>query len=189
MKYLIFIFLIFLNFSCSNNRSVYWCGDHACINNKERKAYFKTTMIMEKRNISNKIYKDKSEANKIIKQAKSNEKKRISDEKKFLNEEKINRKKETKNKKEFAKQSKKERKNKIKEQKKLDKLANIKEKKLIKSEKKLSKKNLSSNKDQFNLKDKEIKAQIENKYFDQLVQKILKKNSLKDYPDINKTPE
>ena len=52
MKYSIFLFLaFFLLFACSNNKSVYWCGDHACINNKEKKAYFKKTMIVEKRDL------------------------------------------------------------------------------------------------------------------------------------------
>ena len=37
MKYLIFLVFGFLLFSCSNSKSVYWCGDHACINKKERK--------------------------------------------------------------------------------------------------------------------------------------------------------
>ena len=27
--------------SCSANKGVYWCGDHSCINKKEKEAYFK----------------------------------------------------------------------------------------------------------------------------------------------------
>ena len=59
MKYLILlIFLLFL-FSCSNGKRVYWCGDHACINNKEKKSYFKKTMIVEVRELSKQNKKSK----------------------------------------------------------------------------------------------------------------------------------
>ena len=43
---LIFIFMI----SCTNNKGVYWCGDHPCINKEEKEAYFKKTMIVEVKN-------------------------------------------------------------------------------------------------------------------------------------------
>ena len=33
--------------SCAPNKKVYWCGDHPCINKKEKEAYFKKTMIVE----------------------------------------------------------------------------------------------------------------------------------------------
>ena len=45
-KNIYFIFIIFI-ISCSPNKGVYWCGDHACANNKEKEAYFKKTMIVE----------------------------------------------------------------------------------------------------------------------------------------------
>ena len=54
MKFFILLFFAFLFFGCSKNTSVYWCGDHACINNKEKEAYFKKTMIVEKRDLSKK---------------------------------------------------------------------------------------------------------------------------------------
>ena len=37
-------------FGCSAGKGVYWCGDHPCINKKEKEAYFKKTMIVEVRN-------------------------------------------------------------------------------------------------------------------------------------------
>ena len=49
MKIVFSFIIIFLVFSCSNNREVYWCGDHACINKKEKETYFKETMIVEKK--------------------------------------------------------------------------------------------------------------------------------------------
>ena len=36
--------------SCTNNKGVYWCGDHPCINKEEKEAYFKKTMIVEVKN-------------------------------------------------------------------------------------------------------------------------------------------
>ena len=51
MKYFIVLLFIIL-LSCTNKKEVYWCGDHACINNKEKKAYFKKTMIVEVRKFS-----------------------------------------------------------------------------------------------------------------------------------------
>ena len=77
----IFAFIIFfLTLSCSSNDMVYWCGDHPCTSNKERKAYFEKTMIVEVKNI-NMIEKNKSEIEKITQQALIEEKKRIKNEK------------------------------------------------------------------------------------------------------------
>ena len=46
MKYF-FILLFIILLSCTNKKEVHWCGDHACINNKEKKAYFEKTLITE----------------------------------------------------------------------------------------------------------------------------------------------
>ena len=73
--YIIFIFLIISN--CSSNKGVYWCGDHACVNKKEKEAYFKKNMIVEIKNLDGDNYKKNSEYEKIIKQAKLNEENRI----------------------------------------------------------------------------------------------------------------
>jgi len=43
--YILLTLLLLSN--CSNQKKVFWCGDHACLNNKEKKAYFKKTMIVE----------------------------------------------------------------------------------------------------------------------------------------------
>ena len=67
--------LFFIIINCSSNEGVYWCGDHPCINEKERKAYFRETMIVEIRQIDKK--KDSySEMEKITEQARINEKKK-----------------------------------------------------------------------------------------------------------------
>ena len=36
-----------LTTSCGSNKDVYWCGDHPCLNNKEKKAYFKNVIVEE----------------------------------------------------------------------------------------------------------------------------------------------
>ena len=40
MKNLFFIFILFMVVACNNNKIVYWCGDHPCINKKEKEALF-----------------------------------------------------------------------------------------------------------------------------------------------------
>ena len=62
--------------SCNSNKNVYWCGDHPCINKKEKEAYFKKTMIIEIKDLKNKNYKNDSEINKIMQQTKVSEKKK-----------------------------------------------------------------------------------------------------------------
>ena len=59
MKKLLYLFLLFIIISCSNSKKVYWCGDHPCINVKEKEAYFKKTMIVEIREFNKAIYKSK----------------------------------------------------------------------------------------------------------------------------------
>ena len=47
MKYLSLIMFIFLFFSCTKNKTVFWCGDHACVNKDEKESYFKKTMTVQ----------------------------------------------------------------------------------------------------------------------------------------------
>ena len=77
MKKLFFIFTLFINTSCTGNNNVYWCGDHPCINKKEKEAYFKETMIVEVRNLKENNHKKNSEIEKIIQRARLSEKERI----------------------------------------------------------------------------------------------------------------
>ena len=161
MKKLFYIILTFLLVECAQNKTVYWCGDHPCINNKEKEDYFKKTMIVEKRTLNSKDPKKNSEIEKIIKQA--HEKQKI----KKVNEKKL------------AKQSKLNEKKRIKEEKKLEKQI---EKDLKKSTK--EKKKETSNE----LKVKTNFAKIDSEKFDNLVDKIIRKNSLKSYPNLNDIP-
>jgi len=193
MKYLIFLFLTFLLFSCSSNESVYWCGDHACINNKEKEAYFKKTMIIEKRELIKQNKEKKSELEIIKKQAGLENEKIIKKEKKLTARKRLEKKEKIKGKKELAKQARLEEKRRIKEEKEFAKQIRLEEKKLIKHEKKISKKKFIK-KEKTSLKTKTdtdtiilISNTSSNKIKD-LVEKINKKNMFKPYPDINDIP-
>ena len=54
MKKFFFLIVFFFVLSCSTNKGVYWCGDHPCINKKEKEAYFEKTMIVEVKNYNKK---------------------------------------------------------------------------------------------------------------------------------------
>jgi len=62
-----FLLAIFLFISsCGGEKFVYWCGDHECINKKERIAYFEKTMILEIKN-ANEVKKNDTKNKKEIK--------------------------------------------------------------------------------------------------------------------------
>jgi len=74
VKYLYLIFLSFFLISCSNgSKEVYWCGDHACINKKERKIYFAETMIVEVRKLDKEFKAIKLKDKKYTKKIKKND--------------------------------------------------------------------------------------------------------------------
>ena len=74
MKNYLFLFIFFLIINCASREGVYWCGDHPCINKKEKEAYFKKTMIVEVKNLKKDTYEDKSAIEKLLKQSQMNEK-------------------------------------------------------------------------------------------------------------------
>jgi len=162
MRKIIILFL-FILVSCGSNKRVYWCGDHACINKKEREAYFKKHMMVEVRELNNNSKKDKSEIKKIREKAILKEKERIKKEK------------------ELAKLEKREEKERIKKEKELAKLEKREEKETIKKEKKLIK--FEKNNTVESYKDIAI-----NKDFNSLVDGITERNKLRPYPDINDIP-
>tara|TARA_Y100000590_G_C15224025_1_gene827392 strand:- start:104 stop:652 length:549 start_codon:yes stop_codon:yes gene_type:complete len=75
MKIIFSFIIIFLVFSCSNNKEVYWCGDHACINKKEKEAYFKENMIVEKKVLDKNKKLSKKRKDEILRQIREKEKK------------------------------------------------------------------------------------------------------------------
>ena len=181
MKKLLYLFLFFIIISCSNSKKVYWCGDHPCINGKEKEAYFKKTMIVEIREFNKATDKNKSEVAKIMKQAKVEEKKRIKNEKYLAKQVRLEEKMRIKEEKKLAKQAKLDDKKRIKEEKKLAKQVVLDEKKIIKKEKKATKQNASIASSSKNVK-------IYSNKFKELAERIIKKNAIRPYPDINVTP-
>ena len=76
MKNLFYLIVFFVIIGCSTNKVVYWCGDHPCINKKEKEAFFKKTMIVEIKDLKSDKSKNNSGIERIIKQAKLDEKKK-----------------------------------------------------------------------------------------------------------------
>ena len=186
MKNLFFLFMLFLTISCSTNKNVYWCGDHPCINKKEREAYFKKTMIVEIKDLENKNYKDVSDIEKITQQVQLNENKGIKSEKNLVKYKKLKEKN-------LKRQVKLEKKRRIKEEKNLAKQIKLDERRQIKNEKKLFKRKIVVNQKKQLKKSVELDASTENikiepSRFGEIIKKITKKNILRPYPDINNIP-
>ena len=193
MKYLILLILSLLVFACSNGKRVYWCGDHACINNKEKEAYFKKTMIVEIRELSKQNKKSKSELEIIKKQAGLEQKKEIKNEKELAKQVRLDKKRRIKEEKELAKQVRLDKKRRIKEEKELVKQVRLEEKKIIKEEKKSYKKKILKTENVPLEKEIVINTAIAgiNIYsneFKELVEKITNKNMFRPYPNINDIP-
>ena len=193
MKYLILLIFSLLVFACSNGKRVYWCGDHACINNKEKEAYFKKTMIVEIRELSKQNKKSKSELEIIKKQAGLEQKKEIKNEKELAKQVRLDKKRRIKEEKELVKQVRLDKKRRIKEEKELAKQVRLEEKKIIKEEKKSYKKKILKTE---NVPlEKEIvintaiaRINIYSNEFKKLVEKITNKNMFRPYPNINDIP-
>ena len=117
MRNLSCLIILFILISCSNSKSVYWCGDHPCINKKEKEAYFKRTMIVEVKDLKKNSYKDKSEVDKLFQQARKSEKRRINKEKQLVKQTKLEEKRRIDKEKQLVKQTKLEEKRRIKEEK------------------------------------------------------------------------
>ena len=129
MKTCLFLSIFFFIISCSSTKSVYWCGDHPCINKNEKEAYFKKNMIVEVRNYNKDDIKKGSEIEKILNQAKLNEKNRKISEKELIKRTKIDEK-------ELIKRIKLDEKKRKKEEKELTKKLKLDEKKRKKKRKK-----------------------------------------------------
>ena len=206
MKYF-FILLFIILLSCTNKKEVHWCGDHACINNKEKKAYFEKTLITEIKDLTKQ--KRKKSDFEIIKEKAGLD---LDKEKEKEFEDKIE-VLSTEEQKALAKQLHLEEKQRIKEEKKLTKKLRLDEKKigneakaegdctkLVKLHEKLKCKmdekkanKAKSKKDDSKIKleasvinEKDMDSSVE---FNELVKKIHKKNLSRSYPDINDIPK
>ena len=195
MKILLYLTIFFVFTSCSVNKGTYWCGDHPCINKKEREAYFKKTMIVEIKQIDKNTKNKDSEFAKVMEQALIDEEKRIKKEKDLYKFSKLEEKRKAKEEKQLLKQAKLEEKRKAKEEKKLLKQAKLEEKRKAKEEKYLAKKIKKDEKKQIvktnktKLIKKEILTKTDHSNFSLLVEKITKRNAAKPYPNINNIPE
>ena len=163
MKSLFYTMVFFIIIACSANKTVYWCGDHPCINKNEKKAYFKKTMIVEVKELKKESLKNSSEIEKIMQQAELEEKIRIKKEKKSTKYAKLENKQRKKEEKILAKQIKRD------------------EKKLLKNEKKVAKKIIK-------IDDSVEKNTMITSDFRKLVEKIINRNAFRPYPDINDIP-
>ena len=204
MKSLFFLLILFIITGCSTDNAVYWCGDHPCINKKEKKAYFKKTMIVEKRNLEKNVYKNDSAIKKITELARLEEKRRIQEEKNLTKQAKLEEKRRIEEKKNLTKQAKLEEKRRIQEEKNLTKEAKLEEKRRIQEEKNLTKQIRLEEKERLKAEKKSSRkkqpqkivksdtevadAEIKFSKFSELVEQITKKNILRPYPDINDIP-
>jgi len=180
-------------FSCTSNKGVYWCGDHPCVNKKEREAYFKKTMVVEIREIKKGELKKNSQIEEIKLQAKFDENRRIKDEKKMVKQLELEEKNRIQEEKALAQQLESEEKNRIKEEKSLAQKLELEEKNMIKEEKALAKQleldeKIQNKKNVTEIKKNLTVKKVELSKFRELVDKIIIKNSLKSYPDINDIP-
>ncbi len=187
MKNYLFFSVLLLILSCTNNKGVYWCGDHPCINNKEKEAYFKKTMIVEIKESKKESYKNNSEIDKLLQQARVDEKERIMSEKELLKKAKLDKKRRIKDEKELLKEAKLDEKRRIKDEKELVRDIEIEEqkrsevKKITVDQNKLPDKNLEL--------DTNIGNIITNlNEFDELVEKITTRNNLRPFPEIIDMP-
>ncbi len=189
MKYFFYFLLIFLVFGCETNKSVYWCGDHPCVNKKEKEAYFKTTMIVEKRVLGKNDKLTKSEKDEIIKKIKANEKKNYKKRKEAKKTARLKEKEENKTLNEARSNNEEVA------------VSNVRD---CKNPKGLHQKIMCATADKFTNNDS-IKLKSENdkkkllegntlktnssNEFSDYVKKIAEKNKLRPYPDINDIPK
>jgi len=199
MKIFFYLIIFFIMISCASNKQVYWCGDHPCINKKEKEAYFKKTMVVEVKELKNENFDNKSEIEKIMQQAKLDEKNRIKKNKDLIKENNLDKKRQIIEEKKLAKQIEIDEKKMAREKKKLARQIEVERKRKIKNEKKLAKQADLQKKTIYKAKSKSEKNVIKidtnkgtlkinlNKFEDS-VDKIIKRNSLRPYPDINDIP-
>ena len=171
MRFFIPLFFIAVLTHCSSNDFVYMCGDHVCLNDKERLAYFKKTMIVEIRDANKNSIKKSPEEKNRIKAAKLEQKKRIKEEKRIKKQAKIAEKIRNKKIRDLEKISKKEKKIKIK---KVDENAATGDQQV-------------AEKDVAVLSELNLANGLNN--FEEILQSISSRSINKPFPDINDFPK
>ena len=174
--YLFFIFLV----NCSTSKTVYWCGDHACVNNKEKELYFKKTMTVEIKD-----YNSKTDSLEL----KNVDKDEMSNNKKIAKQLRLEEKRIKKEKKALAKQLRLEEKRIKKEKKELAKQNRLDEKKKIKLAKRIKKNKLESSAKIETTFDNDLsESKLNQDMFNDIVERIINRNMIKSYPDVNNIP-
>ena len=187
MKRYIYFIIFILIISCSSNKGVYWCGDHACANNKEKEAYFKKTMIVEVRNLD-KNNRDQVSANeKILNQSRSKKKNIIIAENNLEQEISLEEEKREMEQQIEIQEQVLEQQIEIQEQEIAERKENINEQIDLEEEAK-NKENIEKKKLSTLDKAVEIK-EVGSKSFDELVENISVRNSTRSYPKINDIPK
>jgi hypothetical protein len=132
MRFFLFIIFLFL-FSCSNKvTQVYICGDHPCVNKKERKEYFDNNISIEVFTIiSDKEKKITLVDLNLVKDGDKKDRKKSKNLSSVKSKEDVE--KIIKKRRKLAKLKLKE--NKVKGQKKVDKISKIKSKNVFKGKK------------------------------------------------------
>ena len=200
MRSLVCLIILFILTSCSTDKDTFWCGDHPCINEKEKEAYFKKTMIVEIKDLKKKTLKSNSEIEKIIQQAQKGEKKRIKEEKIVAKQAKLEDKRIKKEEKNMAKRAKLEAKRIKKEKKNMAKQAKLEAKRKKEEEKSLSRQIEMDQSSIIKKKERKSKQSVNVDVvkesstptlanFNKLLEKITKRNISRPYPDINDIQE
>ena len=157
MKFVFFIFLLFILHNCSKPKTVLICGDHVCINKSEAEQYFEENLSLEVKVIDKKSKNNINLVELNLKKNKVGEKKITLLNKKNTNEQ--------------LKKLTKEEKNKIKK--------SISKKR---EEKRLAKKNTTQAKDKIDLKvtanDKKAKLFNKKTYRNKIGNKNVNKNKI-----------
>tara|TARA_B100000029_G_C17247710_1_gene841545 strand:+ start:112 stop:612 length:501 start_codon:yes stop_codon:yes gene_type:complete len=164
---IVYFLCIFILIGCANQKTVFWCGDHECLNKKERKTYFQKEMTVQVKVLSESDIKEKSDIEKITQQF-------------FLTENEVKKRDKI-----IRKQAKIEEKKRKREGKRIKKQILL-EKKKKKIEEKRSKKQTVLIKKSSN---EMIKNDNYLSAFDKIKERILSKNISKPYPDINDIPK
>lgn len=157
MKFIFFIFLLFLLHNCSKPKTVLICGDHVCINKTEAEQYFEENLSLEVKVVNKKSKKNINLIELNLNKNKDGKKRITLSNKKNTNEQ--------------LKKLTKEEKNKIKK--------SISKKR---EEKRLAKKNTTQIKDEIDLKvttnDKKAKAFNKKTYRNKISNKNVNKNEM-----------
>ena len=203
MKKFIIFFILFFAINCSQKNTVYWCGDHQCLSKKEKEDYFKKTMVVEVKSDQLKSKEKPSKVEIIIDQANIEKGENINIKNILSEEVGLDEKVAIKKQKKLIREAKKLERKRLKEQKKQERITKKLERKNLKEQEKLeiqAEKKLLADEKKFKkeqknkIKDKKKVAENNDQLnksttFSYIVRNILSRNTLKNYPNINNTPD